>query len=212
MINFSLMRERLVKREYDRFLAKRRARLRRSDFSIICTNCIGGVMYHDLSLEFLTPTVNLTISMPDLVKLAGNLKWYMEQPLLELDLGKPYPVAQLGEGDDSIQVDFIHYDTFQDAQEKWEERKRKINYDRLVLIGAEKQGCNYEILRRFDQLPWPNKLIFTRVPYPEFSSACYIKGFEDQSELGTLTNFKPQFFKRRYMDDFDYVSFLNGLQ
>lgn len=212
MTNLSLWRERLVKPEYDRFLAKRRARLRRSDFSIICANCIGGVMYHDLGLEFLSPTVNLTISMPNLVKMAGNLKWYMEQPLTEQTTDEPYPVARLGEGDDAVQVNFLHYDTFQDAREKWEERKRKINYDRLVLVGVEKQECSYEILRRFDGLPWPNKLIFTHLPYPEFSSACYIKGFEHQSELGTLTNFKRQFLMRRYMDDFDYVSFLNGIQ
>lgn len=199
-------------RERAAYLKRRAARLERSDFSIICINCIGGVMYHDLGLEFLTPTVNLTISMPDLVKMAGNLKWYMEQPLTELETGMPCPVALLGEGERAIQVNFIHYDTFQEAAEKWEERRQKINYDRIVLLGAEKQGCDYETLRRFDRLPYPNKLVFTRVPYPEFSSAYYFKGFEDQPELGTLTNFKPQLLLRRYMDDFDYVSFLNNMK
>ena len=48
------------------------------------------------------------------------------------------------------------------------------------------------------------------IEYPEFSSAYYIKGFEDQGEIGTVTNWRKQFLKRRYMDDFDYVSFLNG--
>lgn len=204
--------EYLRTRERGAYLARKRARLNCSDFSIICSNCIGGVMYHDLGLEFLTPTVNLTISMPDLVKMAGDLSWYMDQPLVELDLGKSYPTARLGEGDRAIQVNFLHYDTFQDAQEKWEERKRKINYDRIVLIGAEKQGCDYETLRRFDQLPLPNKLIFTRVPYPEFPSARYIKGFEDREEVGTLTNFKTQLLLRRYLDDFDYVDFLNHIE
>lgn len=208
----SRLSEELKRRERRAYLSRKRARLRVSGFSIICSNCIGGVMYHDLGLEFLSPTVNLTISMPDLIKMAGDLRWYMDQPLVELDLGEPYPVARLGEGDSAVQINFLHYDTFQDAREKWEERKRKINYDRVVLIGAEKQGCNYEALRRFDRLPLPNKLVFTRVPYPEFSSACYVKGFEDQPELGTLTNFKPGFLRRRYLDAFDYVSFLNHLR
>ena len=37
----------------------------------------------------------------------------------------------------------------------------------------------------------------------------YIKGFEDRDEMGTTINYKKQFFKRRYLDDFDYVTFLN---
>ena len=198
--------------EWNVYRKRRAARLKRSDFSIICTNCIGGVMYHDLGLEFLTPTVNLTISMPDLVKMAGDLKWYMEQPLTEVKSEHPYPIALLGEGERAVQVNFLHYDTFRDAAEKWEERKRKINYDRIVLMGAEKDGCDYETLRRFDRLPYPNKIVFTHIPYPEFSSARYIPGFENQPEIGTLTNFKPQFRQRRYIDGFDYVSFLNNLK
>ena len=43
---------------------------------------------------------------------------------------------------------------------------------------------------------------FATVPY-------YIKGFEDRDEMGTTINYKKQFFKRRYLDDFDYVTFLN---
>lgn len=208
----SRLSEELKRRERQAYLVRKRARLRCSDFSIICLNCIGGVMYHDLGLEFLSPTVNLTISMPDLVKMAGDLKWYMDQPLVKLDCGESFPVGRLGEGADAVQVNFLHYANFQEAVEKWEERKRKINYDRIVLIGAEKQGCDYETLRRFDRLPLPNKLVFTRVPYPEFSSARCIKGFEDQPEVGTLTNFKPQFLLRRYLDDFDYVDFLNHIE
>ena len=48
-----------------------------------------------------------------------------------------------------------------------------------------------------------------RSAYPEFSSACYIKGFEEKEELGVLINFKQGILRRRYLDDFDYVKFLN---
>lgn len=198
--------------EWNVYRKRRAARLKRSDFSIICTNCIGGVMYHDLGLEFLTPTVNLTIGMLDLIKMAGDLKWYMEQPLTEVKSEHPYPIALLGEGERAVQVNFLHYDTFRDAAEKWEERKRKINYDCIVLMGTDRNNCDYETLRRFDRLPYPNKIVFTHIPYPEFSSARYIPGFENQPEIGTLTNFKPQFRQRRYIDGFDYVSFLNNLK
>ena len=59
------------------------------------------------------------------------------------------------------------------------------------------------------RIHYKNKVLFTHVEYPEFQSAYYIKGFEEQSELGTITNFKNHFWRRRYLDDFDYVKFFN---
>ncbi len=67
-----------------------------------------------------------------------------------------------------------------------------------------------ETIQRFDRLPYENKVIFTHIEYPEFSSAYYIEGFEERDEIGVLTNYKEQFWKRRYLDDFDYVNFLNS--
>ncbi len=37
-----------------------------------------------------------------------------------------------------------------------------------------------------------------------------MKGFETKEELGVLTNYKDGFWRRRYLDDFDYVTFLNN--
>lgn len=200
--------QRLKEREWRAYRRRKRARLKNPGFSILATNCIGGVMYHDLGLEFLTPTVNLTISIRDLIKLAENPQWYMAQPLVELPNPGGCPTALL----EDIQVNFIHYNSFEEASEKWEERKRKINWDRLVLVTTDRDGCDYETIRRFDQLPYPHKVIFTHKPYPEFPSACYMSGFEDQEQVGVLTNFRPGFWKRRYMDSFDYVKFLNGVE
>ena len=47
--------------------------------------------------------------------------------------------------------------------------------------------------------------------YPlTLGSGSFIPGFEDQDGIGVLLYFKKQFLVRRYLDDFDYVSFLNG--
>ena len=204
----------LKAKERQLYLAGRRARLRQSGFSIIATNCIGGVIYHDLRLEFLSPTVNLTISIQDLTRMANCLKWYMKQPLIvEKDAGEPFPVARIGGGEEPpVRVNFVHYRSFEEAAQKWEERTRKIQWDRIVLLATDRGGCTYEDLRRFDQLPCPNKLLFTHVEYPELASARYIPGFEDQEELGVLVDFKPGFPPQRYLDAFDYVSFLNGVK
>lgn len=59
-------------------------------------------------------------------------------------------------------------------------------------------------------MPYKNKVILTKTAYPEFSSAFHIRGFEEQEEMGNLIAFRKKFLLRRYMDDFDYVAFLNG--
>ena len=38
-----------------------------------------------------------------------------------------------------------------------------------------------------------------------------MKRFKEKGELGIITDFKNQLLKRRYLDDFDYVEFLNHM-
>ena len=162
-------------------------------------------MYYDMGLPYLSPTINLSIGMNDFVKMVGNLKWYMKQEIVESSGSEAYPIGMLGD----VRIQFVHYETFEQAVRQWNQRKKRINWDNLFIIGTQKDGCAYETLKKFDQLPYKNKVIFTKKEYPEFESAHYMKGFEEKEELGVLTNRKEQFRMRRYLDDFDYISFLN---
>ena len=200
-----LLRDKIRDLEWAAYKQKRVKKLKNNDFSIISSNCIGMFMYKDMELPYLSPTINLSIPMNDFVKMAENLRWYMEQKITQAETKEDYPVGFLGD----VEIRFIHYSTFEEAVWKWEERKKRINWDNLFIAGAERDGCTYETIRRFQQLPYKNKVIFTHVRYPEFPSAYYIKGFEEEKEVGVITFFKEQFFKRRYLDDFDYVRFLN---
>lgn len=191
--------------EWSRYKKRKRKRLKTTDFTVIASNCSGTFIYYDMELPYLSPTINLSIEMNDFIKLCEKLKWYLEQEMLEVK-GEKKPAGMLGD----IKISFVHYNTFTEGAEKWEKRKQKINWDNLFIIGTDKDGCTYETLRRFEQLPYENKVIFTHVKYPEFPSAYYIRGFEENSELGVITLFKEQFLKRRYLDDFDYIRFLNG--
>lgn len=192
-------------KEWERYKYKKQRKIK-GEPTIIASNCVGTLIYHDMKLPWNSPTVNLSFNMPDFIKLVENLQWYMEQ---ELRVGEDpeckYPVGILGD----IRINFVHYKSFDDAAAQWELRKKRIDWNKLFIFGCEKEGCTYEILQRFDRLPYANKVIFTKREYPEFKSAYYIKGFEESDELGVVTLFKNQFLKRRYMDDFDYISFLN---
>lgn len=185
----------------------KRKKLKNTTPTIIASNCNGEFIYYDMRLKFLSPTINLSFDMNDYVKMLENLRWYMEQPILPYDDDRfEFPTGKLAD----IEIRFNHYDTFEEAVEKWEERKKRINWDNLFILGIDGDNCTYETMQRFDNLPYNNKVIFTHKPYPEIKSAYYIPGFEKEDGVGVILYFKKQFLVRRYLDDFDYISFLNG--
>lgn len=181
-------------------------KLKNNDMTIISSNCNGEFIYHDMGLKFMSPTINLSFDMNDYVKFLQNMKWYLNQEIKEYnDPRFDFPTGILGD----IEIRFNHYKTFDEAVNKWNERKKRINWDNLFILGIDGDNCSYESLKQFDELPYENKVIFTSKLYPEIKSSYYIKGFEDKGGIGVLIYFKNQFLIRRYLDDFDYVSFLN---
>lgn len=185
----------------------KRKKLKNTTPTIISSNCNGEYWYYDMKLKFLSPTINLSFDMNDYVKMLENIHWYMEQPILPYEDNRfEFPTGMLGD----IEIRFNHYKTFDEAVAKWEERKQRINWDNLFVLGIDGDNCSYETMRRFDMLPYENKVIFTHIPYPEIKSSYYIPGFEREEGVGVLLYFKKQFLVRRYLDDFDYVAFLNG--
>ena len=184
----------------------KRLQLKTHQPTIIASNCIGTFIYYDMKLQFRSPTINLSFDMNDYVRFLENLRWYLEQPLLPYEDERfSFPCGMLGD----VEIRFNHYKTFEEAAAKWNARKQRIDWDNLFVIGIDGDDCTYESLQRFDALPYKNKVIFTHKPYPEFASAYYLPGFEAHGGIGRATDFKEQFFIRRYMDAFDYISFLN---
>lgn len=193
--------------EWRFYKERKRKKLKNTTPTIISSNCNGEFLYYDMKLKFLSPTINLSFDMNDYVKMLENLRWYMEQPILPYNDDRfDFPTGKLGD----IEIRFNHYNSFDEAVKKWEERKKRINWDNLFILGIDGDNCTYESIKRFDQLPYENKVIFTHLPYPEFKSSYYIPGFEQENGVGVLLYFKNTLFIRRYLDDFDYISFLNG--
>lgn len=184
----------------------KRLRLKNRQPTIIASNCIGTFIYYDMKLQFRSPTINLSFNMNDYVRFLENLEWYLEQPVFPCEDNRfDYPCGMVGD----VEIRFNHYKTFEEAAYKWNQRKNRIDWDNLFVIGIDGDDCTYESLQRFDALPYKNKVIFTHKPYPEINSAYHLPGFERLGEIGQTTNFKKQFLIRRYIDAYDYVSFLN---
>lgn len=190
---------------------KDRKRLRNKEFSLISSNCNGGVMCHDLGLPFRTQFVNLWLWPKDFIKYLNNLDYYNsidEIRFLPPDMrrGHQYPIGFV----DDLEVHFTHYKSDEEALIKWNERKRRMNKDNIFVMMSEQNNCTMEDLIEFDKLPYKNKVVFTKQPYPNIKSGFYISGFETKKEIGTVLAFKNVFSAKRFYDCFPYVDWFNG--
>ena len=110
--------------------------------TLICNNCVAGVIYSDLNQQFISPTINLYFFQRDFLKFCNNLKYCCEFPLVETLTSKygtfEYPIGLLGD----LGVHFMHYSTLKLAQESWYKRVKRIKWDniRVIDIGRETWG------------------------------------------------------------------------
>lgn len=189
------------------YLSRKRRKLKNKAPSILSSNCNGAMILHDMGCRFNTPTVNLYILPEDFLRFLENPRRYLTAvPQQKQDKEHAFPVGTV----EDIIVYFMHYSSFEEARDKWVERSARVDMQQVFVMMTDQNGCTEEQIARFDALPYKNKVIFTHKPYPAYKSSCYIKGFENQKEVGVLSDNKPGFWKRRWLDDFDYVRFLNG--
>lgn len=181
-----------------------RKRLTNANPTIIASNCNGGFIAHDLNLRFNSPFVNLFLTPKDFIRYLKNIEFYQQQNLTFVQTEKAYPVAKLAD----ITLYLMHYHSEQEAEQKWNERTKRIDLNNLFVMMTERDGCEYQDLIEFDALPFKNKVVFTHKNYPKIKSAVYIQGFENSAMIGDIFEYTGLNGKR-YYDQFDYVSWLN---
>lgn len=177
--------------------------------SIISVNCTGGILSHDLGLKFLSPTVNLFMRAEDFIKFCENLEYYLNIDNFEVCTDacivedRTYPVANLGD----LTLFLVHYNSVEEAELKWNERKQRINMNNIAIINNDREGMTDNLKERFEGLPY-KKVMFTHIPDDKHPSCFYIKGYETESCVGIITD-SVGWKGLRPIDQFDYVSWLN---
>lgn len=191
----------------------KRKRLKNENFTIISNNCIGGFIYQDLKQPYLTPTANIYISPEDFVKFCKNIKKYIKIEMKEVkEPNVSCPVGMIKD----VKIYFVHYKTFQEGKEKWDYRKKRINYQNLYCIMTDRNtiycepsACDDKIIYEFDRLPIKNKVVFTSKNYP-LDSVHYLPKYKDKV-VDVATNYVNLFGKYVIESNgFDYVDFLNN--
>lgn len=191
------------------------SKLKNSDFTLITRDCVGGILYHQLKMKFLSPTINLFFTPEDFNLFCLNLKKYIDAELKEFKEDKvPYPVGSLSpKGLPSIKVYFMHYKTFKESKEKWDERKKRINYDKIFVISSfcystEVPTLSDKLISDWNKIPY-QKVVLVDKKYG-FDDEYIIKKNPKCEEFAWLL-YQPSktITWKRTFNDFDFINFLN---
>ena len=95
-------------------------------------------------------------------------------------------------------------------KESGKKRAARIEKDNLYVIFVQQNGCTEQILREFDNLPYKHKLALTANPMPEIQcSYCIPNTMQRNGDVIDLCSYEGKYTGRRWIDEFNYVEFLN---
>lgn len=185
--------------------------------SIISQNFIGVVIYNNLGISFLSPTIKLFIEDKNFVKLVENLPHYMKlepEPLTEnyiapIDKRIIYPKIIIGD----IEVACLHYRTCNDAILAWNRKKKRVNFDNIYVIRNTWNLHNQiQLVRRLQNTNYKTIIFSTK----ECACEGTLQLTGDIWELDkrgivrpNITDIIPGSYKKYFEEIFDYVSWLN---
>lgn len=197
------------------YLQLKRRRLKNHDFSLITQNCIGGIMSHDLQERFNSPTVNLWFKPEDFLVFVDDLDYYLNAEIVEaFEEGIDYPIGRIYRSEHYITIYFEHYRTFEDAVAKWKERAGRVRKDNLFVV-FEYPAINdtleeqKEMKKKFDAIPYKNKIMITKCSDLSSDNIVHLHFYDETFFPGKILKRKNRVSVKRFLDDCDYVSFLN---
>jgi len=171
--------------EIPHFSFEKYIRIKTSRISIFSRHCWGGLCYHYLALEFLSPTINMFFEDRDFNKFMSGLDFYLSLPVefvemrYENNLKREYPVGRIGD----IRLFFNHYTSFEEAKDCWERRKKRINKENILVVSS---SMSKEVAIEFDRLPFENKLIFVPKSNGLDNDSCVAVDYTDMGDGRTI--------------------------
>lgn len=183
--------------------------------TLICSNCCGGLIYHWLGLKFQSPFINLYMNNEDFLTAMENFDEFINGEITEdKNSEKIFPV---GIGVHGEKIFFMHYPDFLTAITKWKERVKRIDKNNMAImltnfgcgLSQSNQGGYLSVIQRFDRLPYKNKIAFSS----ESVDSSYFFCLDGYAKVAASKNIwaTQDISGKRFIDQFDYVSFINNL-
>ncbi len=180
-----------------------------SDISIISTNCIGGEIYSILGLPFSSPLINTSMNRKQFIKLCLNLKEYIDTDL-KIKMGeKGRLIGNLGDNKlDNVEIYFDHDDNPEEILNKWNRRKQRINWEKIVIICDDKD-IDEEDYELFDKIDAYRKIMLTAADRTDkYSWSFPLKPYKKKERTGDYNGKSLKGgWKFQYM--WDFIGFIN---
>ena len=179
----------------------------------------GGVIYNELGLKMLSPTINMFCAGKDYIEFLKRYEYYLKIKMKEYSnecyidgsLGREvfYPKGIL---DNSIVWKFNHNTNAREAVEKWNERSKRVNFNNIAVIMIIQ--CD-EDAYEFDALNLDKKI---GVYYKDLGlkDVIFIDGWADENVRRSVEWNWPSYANRRMvnvrgcMSPINWIRFLNG--
>lgn len=216
MISYETIRLKIRNKVYIPMTCKfRKRKLVHEDFTIISNNCWGGTVYESYGIKKMSPTIGMFILPDDYLKFINNLYYYVHLPLefIRPDDSKwrkvlehksnwnTYLIARL----DDIELHMLHYRNKEEAVRKWENRVKRINWNRIIYKFNDQNGATKEHIIQFVNSSLNNKLCFVvKEDMIIDGSVIFIRQFEDKTN-GIKASREP-FGKSKYIDVTRYIN------
>lgn len=173
--------------------------------TILSSNCIAGIIYHNLGLKFNSPTINLYIKGPDFVKFVSDLEKYIDSELIFVENHKNgYPICKLHD----ISIHFNHYESFEEAEEKWKKRINRIDFNNIYII-THINHLNDQDIELLSKVKCKKKILFTNQPRKDINFSYYLSKYKNHNLVGQYAIRGIDGF-REFEKSFDYTEWLNN--
>lgn len=196
---------------YNRHRHYRKFPLKNKDVTILSNFCAAGAIYNDLGLKFLSPTINLFFGHHSFIDFVNHLEEYKTAELIdtnEFDFynNKKTPIGILRKsGLPDVELHFLHYNSFEEAKEKWLNRYERIVKNKIYLVIEAKEEHEHSLIDEYAMLPFP-KVIFTNLESIPEKSVLHMKYYDTKrSKVKPILSITNPFGRKGY-DQFDFVN------
>lgn len=174
--------------------------------TFFCPNCIGGLLFHDLGLQFRSPTVNLMMYQTDFLKFVLHMDDYLSRELYFFEHPEyKFPCAHLGD----ITVHFTHYQSEKAAAHAWYERSKRIDINNMFVFLEERDGLTKENIVQLGNIHARGLVVFTAHAYPDIPYVLQIPKYEGDGEIGNILRKSYLDGHYEYEEYFDFVKWFN---
>ena len=185
--------------------------IKNKDVTIISNNCYAGIFYRNNNLKYLSPTLGLFFIASEYIKFIYNIKYYLNQELTFIEIEQSkfsdylYKInynGVIGKLDD-VEIMFLHYNSKQEAYEKWNRRKERINWNKIIYKFSDQNLCRYEDLKKFNDFDAKNKILFTTRKYDTINSIQIKKYSKCENLPDDIKSSKKYFNMIKYINNME---------